>query len=234
MTRSPFQVLFALVLPLLLLRAEAPIRLNRIVGPFTSRNESRLAALIRFGRENRLCFGIEFSDASFQDIPVIQLPQTTLREAVEAILVRDQGHSLAVSTLKGVVIIRSIRSHPPDWLDHRLPRFRIPRMQVVCASLNLSMALERHLNPSIQGFAGDYPPGAPADQVGPLDIRDATIRELLCTVVGASGKADWIAMGGLTLGSGKNASVNRYWTLLYDPDPVLSRPVVPLSLLKIP
>ena len=180
------------------------------------RDKTRLAALIRFGRENDLCFGIEFSDERLRQKTVIQVPRTTVREAVKAILAADKGDTLMISARNGVVLIRSRRSPSPDWLDHRLSQFRIHRMQLVLAGLNLAMALESDLRPSVKGFAGDFPAGDPADEVGPLDIRGATIRELLCSIVGVSRKADWIVTMGLLPESGKSGSINPYWTLLYD------------------
>src|SRR5215470_6913331 len=95
--------LFALMLSFLPQRAEVLSPLNRLVGPFVCRNESRLAALIRFGRENGLCFGIEFSDERLSQKAVIQVPQTTVQETVMAIL--DMGDTLKLSARNGVVLV---------------------------------------------------------------------------------------------------------------------------------
>jgi hypothetical protein len=90
----------------------------------------------------------------------------------------------------------------------------------------LWMTVEMNMDHAKKGFAGDYPRGDPNDRVGPMDVRDVTVRELLNRIVDASGRSSWIVtrQGAVVLGP---ASVNRFWTMMYSPDPLSQLPGPP-------
>jgi hypothetical protein len=184
--------------------------LSRVVPAFQANHESRLKALIRFARMNNLSFGIEFSTEDLDQPLNLEVTAIEVRTAIGVILGVSQP---ALSTDHGVVLIKRQGVESPAWLDNRIRRFWIPRVELPWASLNLSMALARHFNPVIAGFAGDFPPADPAESVGPMDVHGATVRDLLCRIVAAS-HSSWIVT---RLGADvpSPAFINEYWTVMY-------------------
>jgi hypothetical protein len=185
--------------------------LTNRVHYFVATEERRLFALVRLGRENGLCFGIETVTGKFNEKITLRLTDTDARSAISAVLGSPPEYD--ISLLHNVILIRDKRVPPPEYLALRLPRFRIPRSTLVWANLNLFMSVEMYLNPRRKGFAGDGPPGDATDRVGPFDITGQTVRGLLCQVVGNSKGATWIVSS--PFGSAlAPASVNRLWTLV--------------------
>ncbi|PYT25669.1 MAG: hypothetical protein DMG57_24515 [Acidobacteria bacterium] len=169
--------------------ASGPL-LSQRIHTFEAREEFRLPALIRLGRENGLCFGIEEAD-NFNQRITLSLADIDARSAISAILGSTQDYDISV--LHNVILIRDKRLRPPKYLSVRLPRFSIPRSTLVSAELNLWMTVEMYLDPSSKGFAGDRPPGDPTDQVGPFDLREQMVRGLLCRIVENSKGTTWIS-----------------------------------------
>ena len=198
-----------------------PDLLVRRVQAYRVHNEPRLNALVRFGRENGIPLGIEFSTAELDDTVNVSTPATDVRGVLSSILGVTRQYSLA--SARGVVSIRAVDVLPPAWLDYRVRRFRLPRTQISWASMMLWMTVERSMDPAKKGVAGDSPPGDPNDKVGPMDVRDVTVRELLNRIVGASGHSSWIVtrQGARILAP---ASINRLWTTMYRPDPLSQLP----------
>ena len=188
--------------------ASGPLLSHRI-HRFEAREELRLPALIRLGRENDLCFGIEQAD-NFNQRITLSLAYIDARSAISAILGSSQDYDISV--LRNVVLIRDKRLRPPEYLGVRLPRFRIPRSTLVSAELNLWMTVEIYLSRGSKGFAGDIPPGDPTDQVGPFDIREQTVRALLCRIVENSKGATWISNP--IPPAVAPASMNELWTFV--------------------
>jgi len=171
--------------------------------------------------------GIEFSTTELDDTVNLSTSATNVRGVLNSILGVTRQYSLA--SARGVVSIRAVGVPPPAWLDHRVRRFRLPRTQISWASIKLWMTVETSMDPAKQGFGGDYPPGDPNDRVGPVDVRDVAVRELLNRIVGTSGHSSWVVtrQGARIL---PPASVNRLWTTMYRPDPLseLPGPLPPL------
>lgn len=190
--------------------ASGSVRTDRI-RYFASSEEGRLSALVRLGSENGLCFGIETVTGKFNEKITLRLTDTDAQSAINAVLGSPQEYN--ISLLHNVILIRDRRVPPPEYLALRLPRFRIPRLPLVWANLNLGMSVEMFLDPSIKGFVGDSPPGDATDQVGPFDITRQTVRGLLCQVVENSKGATWIVRSPIepTLAP---ASINKLWTLV--------------------
>ncbi len=185
--------------------------LTQRVRHFVATEERRLSALVRLGRENGLCFGIETVTDNFNEKITLRLTDTDAQNAINAILGSPREYEISV--LHNVILIRDKRVRPPEYLALRLPRFRIPRSTLVWADLNLWMSVELYLDPSRKGFAGDSPPGDATDQVGPFDITGQKIRSLLCRVVGNSKGPTWIVSSSIRPAIAP-ASINRLWTLV--------------------
>jgi len=199
--------------------------LARRVPAYRVQNEPRLNALVRFGRENGIPLGIEFSTTELDDTVNLSTSATNVRGVLNSILGVTRQYSLA--SARGVVSIRAVGVPPPAWLVHRVRRFRLTRAQFSWASIKLCMTVETSMDPAKQGFGGDYPPGDPDDRVGPVDVRDVAVRELLNRIVGTSGHSSWVVtrQGARIL---PPASVNRLWTTMYRPDPLSELPGPPL------
>ncbi|HCC58076.1 MAG TPA: hypothetical protein DEQ47_12630 [Solibacterales bacterium] len=190
--------------------AEPICPLLRNTPPFSAHGETRLTALLGFGLENHISFGIEsFSDDLLQPLTT-NLAKGTAESKIRQILGMPAAYRVSCAT--GVVIVQDSRVASPPWLNRRVPRFHTPKTTLFMANAGLWMLVETLLNPRQQGFAGDSPPGDAEDQVGPYDIRGATVRGLLCQLAGSSKGTAWlIERPGLSLRG--TASRNRLWTL---------------------
>lgn len=186
--------------------------LLRPIEHFEIADEGLLGALLRLGREYHLCFGIEFPGADLVPRSRVKADRATAEEVMRRILGSTTEYNVSASD--GVILIRKKGVKPPAWLDHRLPQFEIPRMSLMWAQTRLWMELERQLNPSDGGFAGNGPPGDPADLVGPFHEREKTVRQLLNEIVGESKGAMWfVTTGDVRLSLPAGAS-NRFWTFV--------------------
>lgn len=190
-------------------KAESRCPLLLDVKPFTSYNESRLATLIHFGRENHISFGVESSSDDLLKPINASTPRGIARSAIMQILGVPSYH---VACVNGVVVVRDSRFSSATWLDRRLPLFQVQRTTLVIANIGLGNRLESLLGPPQTSFFGSFPPGDPDDLVGPYNIKGSTIRSLLCLLVGSSKGATWFIHGqvkpfGTSIG-------NRFWTLV--------------------
>jgi hypothetical protein len=184
--------------------------LSRHVSHFSIGKTSALDALIWFGRDQRICFGIEFYGAELSNPVEIEIDDATVGEVVQKILGSTDTYQLSV--LDGVILIRKKEVRSPDWLNHRLPHFRVSRGELMAVDNQLWMALELDLDPLKQGFGGDYPPTEPIDEVGPFDERGQTVRQLLVRIVASSRGATWYPTQGAEAPT--PASRNGFWTLV--------------------
>jgi hypothetical protein len=180
-----------------------------------------LNALLWFGHDERVCLGIEFSGPELNREVQVWEVKSTVRKIIERILRSSEEYELSVSD--GVVLIRRKGTRPPAWLDHRLPKFDSPKMELMRAGTGLWMRLELDMDPSIRGFGGDGPVTDPPDEVGPFHERGRTVGQLLVRIVASSRGAAWFPT---TKGVRVSfpASVNRFWTLVTYSAPNAVRP----------
>ena len=183
--------------------------LSRRVSHFGIEKTSTLNALIWLGRDEHICFGIEFY-GGLRNAVQIQMDDATVGEIVQKILGSSGDYQLSVSD--GVILIRKRGVKSADWLNHRLPHFKVPKGELMFVNSQLWMALETDLDPSKQGFGGDYPPTDPIDVVGPFDERGQTVRQLLVRIAAASRGATWYPTQGTEVPA--PGSINSFWTLV--------------------
>ena len=95
-----------------------------------------------------------------------------------------------------MVLITPARTVKRSWLDTRVPRFKCSRATVAAASNLLRMELQIAEKPELAkgGFAGHFRPGDLTDFVGPFDVQNATVRDLLDLIVGSSKGGIWLAI----------------------------------------
>jgi hypothetical protein len=201
-------VLLATTAPVVERNAVSP--LSRHVSHFSIGKTSALDALIWLGRDERICFGIEFYGTELSKAVQIKMDDTTVGEIVKKILASTGAYQLSVSD--GVILIRKKEGRSPAWLNHRLSHFKVPRGELMSVNSQLWMALELDLDPSKHGFGGDYPPTDPIDEVGPFDERGQTVRQLLVKIVAASYGATWYPTQGIQ--GPAPAGINGFWTLV--------------------
>jgi hypothetical protein len=185
--------------------------LSRQVSHFSIGKTSVLDALLWLGRDERVCFGIEFSGPELSRELQIAADNTTVGQVVKKILGSADAFQLSISD--GVILIRKKGVKPPTWLDHRLRQFELPRMELMMADSALWMTLERDLNPSLQGFAGDSPVTDPIEEVGPFSDHRQTVRQLLVKIAASSRGASWFPTT-YEVRFSFTASINRFWTLV--------------------
>jgi hypothetical protein len=184
--------------------------LSHQVSHFSIGQTSVLDALLWLGHDERVHFGIEFSGPELSREVQVAADMTTLGEVVRKILGCSDAYLLSVSD--GVILIRKKGVRPPAWLSHRLRQFELPRTELMSADNALWMSLELDLNPTIGGFAGDFPPTEPVDKVGPFHEHGQTVRQLLIRIVASSRGATWFPTN-LGVRVSFPASINRFWTL---------------------
>jgi hypothetical protein len=81
---------------------------------------------------------------------------------------------------------------PGNLLDRVLPDFEISKCPIGTASAALYFALYRNLHPEVTGYAGEFNPGNPDNVIGPLKVRNATVRHVLNLLANGSNKGAWI------------------------------------------
>ena len=184
--------------------------LDRPVGAFSTKGEPRIRALIRFGHENGIRFGIETRSRDLTEQVQLSLPAGRARESLMAVL--GQPGKWEIGTRANVILIRRKGVPPPGWLDLRIPRWKLRRTTLMQANLNLWMSTELTLDPKPRGLGGDSPAGDPADLVGPYNFRRAAVRNVLCRILSDSKGGSFVVTGEpVAFGT---ASVNRLWTLV--------------------
>jgi hypothetical protein len=79
-----------------------------------------------------------------------------------------------------------------NLLNTRIPRFQIEETSMHEASLAVSLHLYFVLNPNTGGIAGDSPGGNLAFRVGPFDLKNASVRDILNQIVSQHSNGAWI------------------------------------------
>jgi hypothetical protein len=103
---------------------------NTVVREFHARNLRLIEALVKLGRENQICLGIEDYDADLlrlhADLDVFAVPAMDVIKRIVA-----TSTNLEAVRQTRIVRIRSKRSSPDhSWLDFVVPEFRSPEGSV--------------------------------------------------------------------------------------------------------
>jgi hypothetical protein len=168
--------------------------LSASVGAFRVQQASRIAALLKFGDENGLCFGIEEVDAALLgELADFDIKNSTVQATIESIL--GPEHPITAEKHYGVIEVRprSRRAASRNILDFVIPKWEAKRGELQLVSWLLRIQLETELNPQIKGFGGDARAGDTGDEVGPFSERNVPVRYLLDKIVAQSrGGSSWI------------------------------------------
>ncbi len=206
---TPVFCLTVLLLPCwtlpLIARAHPPIEgagiADRGVHGFDVEGLSLLDALLQLGRQARVPLGIEYLDpADLEKSVTLHVSESSVGHVLRAILDQRAGYTWTVDD--GVVHIghAGLLSGGANLLDHVLQKFVIGETELTTAAdLMLPGQLKREMSaprvPSgVSGVYGSAPGGRPEDRVGPLDLENVTVREVLNRLVSARNNAAWVIL----------------------------------------
>jgi len=153
---------------------------------------SALAALLQFGSENGICLAVEAPGLDLLKRPGrIQASRPAVAYVIQTLL---DGGAYQLSESNGVILIRNADAMGQmTQLDLVVPEYTITKLSVAWANLALHVRLERLADPSIQGIGVSLSDRHPEDQIGPMDERGRTARELLTLIVSESPGGAWVS-----------------------------------------
>jgi len=173
---------------------QSPTILSKHVASFSGRGLCLVDALLRLGGQEGVPLGVEYVSREALAKPITEdFHNTTVKGILERLLAGDKGYTWRVQ--EGVLVVshKSVASGEANLLNRVLPTFVIRRCSIAEASNVLYMSLNSQLHPEVRGYAGDYNPGDMQNLVGPLELRNAMVRQVLNRLVsGANKKAAWV------------------------------------------
>lgn len=163
------------------------------VASFDVQELNMIDALLQLGQEQQVPIGIEYIDAAaFRSQITLHAQNSTMGNLLDTV---THGRGYRWFIQNGVVMV----THPGEprdrknLLDMRIPEFAIDKeITLQAASLKLLGSLYWALNPHSTGIVGDYPSGNPKFRVGPLRMRNATVREILNRIVSQRRNGAWV------------------------------------------
>lgn len=179
--------------------------LLRPVAFFVTERLSLPDALLKLGQEQEIPLGIEY--LHIEDVRkriTLRVTHTNVGEVVKSILAYGRGYEVVVRD--GVLNIThpSVPSDPnKNLLNRVLRKFSVPERTPIssAAGLALRAQLKRALRPPPPARPGAGPvgiagtsPGDPENVVGPLELRDVTVRQALNRLVKENGNAAWVVI----------------------------------------
>jgi hypothetical protein len=164
-------------------RSAVTVSPSRRVPFFAVKQRNLIDALLSFGGQEHIPIGIEYIDkAAFQQRISVEFRERNVKEILDAIT-QPVGYRwfikgpVVLVTHDGALVGKS------NLLNTRIPQFRIGETSMHEASLALSLHLYFVLNPNSGGIAGDSPGGNLAFRVGPFDLKNTSVRDILIQIV---------------------------------------------------
>lgn len=173
---------------------DASPNMSARITEFEAQHVSPVEALLRFGAEHRICFGIKYVDVNLLTRPVdVRLRGVTVGDAVLRIL--NTGLPLRLEQHYGVVEIglEKRASEKSDIFNYVLPRWEANRGNIQLVSWLLHIQLVTDLSPDTEGFNLHTAVQDPHDDVGPFNEQNMSISSLLDKIVAQSKGAAWVA-----------------------------------------
>ena len=166
---------------------------SRPVSSFGIRDLNMIDALLQLGQEQQVPIGIEYIDAAaFRSRITLHARNSTVGSLLDTIT-HGQGYRWFIQD--GVVMVthHGELEGRKNLLNTRILEFAIDKeITLQAASLKLLGALYWALNPHSTGIMGDYPGGNPKFLVGPLRMKNATIRQILNRIVSQHRNGAWV------------------------------------------
>lgn len=170
---------------------------------------NRLEAIVSLGIAAKAPIGLEVDhwEAFGSRISMTWDEDKPARDFLQAIVNVDSP--LSVSNENGVLLVR--RSQVESVLDTVIPEFGRHPGNLSTLDWVLQRSLEHVMDPTPQpGVVGSLsvPPGTPS--IGPLNLRDQSVREVLSAIVRALPEGGmWVADGGVQKGDPLNPPIWR-------------------------
>ncbi len=166
--------------------------LSRKVAFFSVKQRNLIDALLSFGAQEHIPIGIDYIDkAAFQQRMNLEFRERSVREILDA-LTHPIGYRWSMARAVVSVTHDGVLVGKSNLLNTRIPQFRIGETSMHEASLALSLHLCFVVNPKSGGIAGDSPGGNLAFRVGPFDLKNATVRDILNRIVSQHSNGAWI------------------------------------------
>lgn len=167
--------------------------LSKGVASFSVRGLCLFDALLGLGEQEQVPLGIEYVSREALEKPITEdFHNTTVGVILEGLLGGGKGYTWRVRDGVLNVSHKSVATGKGNLLDRVLPEFVVRKCSVADASNVLYMSLNSQLHPEATGYAGDYNPGDPQDLIGPLELRNAPVRQILNRLVSANRKGTWV------------------------------------------
>jgi hypothetical protein len=171
--------------------AASPLRLRR-VPYFEVRNRNMIDALLLLGQQERIGIGIEYIDkAAFQKRVTLQFRDRNVEYVLNA-LTRPFGFRWSTDGQAITVTHTGAFAGSRNLLNTRIPKFNIEEMPLGQADCRLQVALYFAMNPNSEGVVGDCMFSGVTYRVGPLEMKNATVREILNRMVSQHGNGGWV------------------------------------------
>lgn len=167
---------------------------NRSVKAFTSSGNSPLDTLLLFCQQQEIPLGVEYVDETLLRSPVaVKVSRSTVGEVLDKILTSVKGYRWLIEN--GVIVVTHVsleRDDSQNILRLRVAQFKTSESTLAEASNILRMTIDRQLNPDVRGWVGSYPPGNTRRKIGPLVLKNLSVRTILNHLVAEHGSAAWI------------------------------------------
>lgn len=188
--------------------------LQRIIPKFEAKEVSSVQAILLLGQQEHICFGLRnLPKQSFVKTKTILFENKSLNQILTGLMGDD--HVEIIDSNEGIIYL-FVPSTSTSLYDYMLPLFRTGRISLQTASFSLEIHLDSEINPSNTGFAGSYPTGDSTDVIGPFDVANQTVTQLLNKIVGESKGAVWIA----TRPDKLAVHINNLWRIIQYDRPV--------------
>ena len=165
--------------------------LDQLIPAYEGQSQSLIDHIYSLGRITKVCFGVEaLPPAAVQRVERLDLRNVTLGQALNKLLagLRD----VRVEEAGGLVLIRLAGPQQHNWLDYNIRSFQSRRDSLQPVSNLLFMTLVMQADPSVQGFAGSFPPGDITDLAGPFHEEHKSLREILNALLLGSKGGMWV------------------------------------------
>jgi len=173
-------------------RSTAAVNPSRRVSFFAVKQRNLIDALLSFGGQEHIPIGIEYIDkAAFQMRISVEFLERNVKEILDAIT-HPVGYRWLINGPVVLVTHDGALVRESNLLNTRIPQFRIGEASMHEASLALSLHLYFVLNPKSGGIVGDSPGGNLAFRVGPFDLKNTTVTDILNQIVSQHSNGAWI------------------------------------------
>lgn len=175
--------------------------LNKRKSVFYCDSGRLIDQIICVSKEFRVPLGVEitYDDAQAQ-CASLRIANASVNDVIAKCLAGKPTCSFQL--IQGVIHVysRPIVSDPKNFLNIEIPVYAVTKTSLLDASARLRIAINAALHPERYksgaggGYGWGYPPPAGFDiQDISVNLRDATVREILDELIVANGNATWVA-----------------------------------------